>query len=54
MFCSYARKKGESQTWEMTIQQMCDKILSIPEDAITEVHIVGGVHPYRCLYLEWD
>ncbi|MCK9562352.1 MAG: aminofutalosine synthase MqnE [Bacteroidales bacterium] len=49
VFCSYARKKGESQTWEMTIQQMCDKILSIPEDAITEVHIVGGVHPDRGL-----
>jgi len=33
----------------MDIQEMCDVILSIPENAITEVHIVGGVHPERGL-----
>lgn len=45
-FCSYSREyKHKEEGWELTKQQMMDKVLSYPEDAVTEVHIVGGVHP---------
>lgn len=45
-FCSYSRlyaKKEEG--WELSIDQMLDIVKSYDEKPITEVHIVGGVHP---------
>ena len=45
-FCSYSRLlKKRNEGWEYSIEQMLDKIKSYNEDSITEVHIVGGVHP---------
>lgn len=49
-FCSYSRKKGESGSWEFTIEQMADKVKKESEKGITEVHIVGGVHPDKDIY----
>ena len=49
-FCSYSRKKGESGSWEFTIEQMVDKVKNESKKGITEVHIVGGVHPDKALY----
>lgn len=46
-FCSYSKKKGDPLCWEMSIDEMLDVITKIPEHSITEVHIVGGVHPDR-------
>lgn len=48
-FCSYSRKKGDALCWEMSIDEMIDLLINIPENSITEVHIVGGVHPDRDL-----
>jgi len=45
-FCSYYKKKGEDG-WEFSREQMLDKVREMDAD-ITEVHIVGGVHP------KWD
>lgn len=45
-FCSYSRlyaKKDEG--WELSIDQMLDIVKSYDDKPITEVHIVGGVHP---------
>ncbi len=45
-FCSYSRlyaKKEEG--WEMTIDQMLHIVKKYDGQPITEVHIVGGVHP---------
>jgi aminodeoxyfutalosine synthase len=45
-FCSYSRlyaKKEEG--WELSIDQMLDIVKSYDDKPITEVHIVGGVHP---------
>ena len=45
-FCSYSRlyaKKEEG--WELSIDQMLDIVKSYDGKPITEVHIVGGVHP---------
>lgn len=52
LFCSYRRRKGERESWEYSIEKM----LQIAENAlqkdpkITELHIVGGVHPDRDLH----
>lgn len=51
-FCSYSRllkQKGDENAWEMTDAQMLDMVKNHKED-ITEVHIVGGVHPKMDLY----
>jgi len=48
-FCSYSKKKGDPLCWEMSIEQMLEILEKTPQDSITEVHIVGGVHPDRGL-----
>ncbi len=45
-FCSYSKlyaKKDEG--WELSIDQMLDIVKTYDGKPITEVHIVGGVHP---------
>lgn len=49
-FCSYSRKQGEQGSWEFTIEQMADKVKNESRKGITEVHIVGGVHPDKDIY----
>src|SRR4051812_36602634 len=45
-FCSYSRLyANRNEGWELSIDQMLDIVKSYDEKAITEVHIVGGVHP---------
>ena len=45
-FCSYSRTfQLAEDAWELTGGQMLDKVKSYDGIAITEVHIVGGVHP---------
>ena len=45
-FCSYSRLlKHKQEGWEMTEEEILDKVRSYDEQPITEVHIVGGVHP---------
>ena len=45
-FCSYSRLlKEKSQGWEYSIDEMVEMVKKYKEDEITEVHIVGGVHP---------
>jgi aminodeoxyfutalosine synthase len=45
-FCSYSRQyKHREEGWELGIGQMLDKVKSYDGQPVTEVHIVGGVHP---------
>jgi len=45
-FCSYSRVYAHrDEGWEMTQQQMLDIVRSYDGKPVTEVHIVGGVHP---------
>ncbi len=45
-FCSYSRVyKHRDEGWELTQQQMLDIVKSYENQPVTEVHIVGGVHP---------
>jgi len=49
-FCSYRRKKGEEGCWELGIGEMVELAESHALNGITEIHIVGGVHPDRDVY----
>lgn len=45
-FCSYSRLiKKRSEGWELTLDEMMDKIKEYDHQPVTEVHIVGGVMP---------
>ncbi len=45
-FCSYSRLyANKEEGWELTMEQMMDIVRSYDGKPITEVHIVGGVHP---------
>lgn len=45
-FCSYSRLyANREEGWELSIDQMLDIVKSYDGKPVTEVHIVGGVHP---------
>src|SRR5882724_735918 len=45
-FCSYSRLYAHrDEGWELSEQQMLDIVKSYDGKPVTEVHIVGGVHP---------
>ncbi len=54
LFCSYRRGKGAPDAWDHSIEEMLNVARSYVGRGITEVHIVGGVHPDHTLgfYLE--
>lgn len=50
-FCSYSKDyKHREDGWELTIEEMLEKVRSYPQGSITEVHVVGGVHPKMDLH----
>lgn len=45
-FCSYSRLYAHKEEgWELSIDQMVDIVKNYDGKPVTEVHIVGGVHP---------
>ena len=44
-FCSFARKKRDADGFELSIPQMVEKAREALKLGITELHIVGGLHP---------
>ena len=44
-FCSFRRPKGSSEAWDMSMEQVEQVVRSYQGKGVTEVHIVGGVHP---------
>lgn len=44
-FCSFARKKRDADGFELSIPQMVAKAREALKLGITELHIVGGLHP---------
>jgi len=50
-FCSYSRLlKQKEEGWELSEEQILDKVRSYDNIPVTEVHIVGGVHPKMGLH----
>ena len=54
-FCSFYRKRGEAGAYEMSADQVVDVARKAYEGGATEVHVVGGLHPWRKLdyYLDF-
>ncbi len=44
-FCSYHKPEGDPESWEFSHDEMLDIVKRFDNKAVTEVHIVGGVHP---------
>lgn len=54
-FCSYSRLlKHKMEGWEYSAEQMLDIVKGYKGKPITEVHIVGGVHPKMGLHFFGD
>ncbi len=54
LFCSYRRGKGAPDAWDHSLEELFETARGYVGRGITEVHIVGGVHPDHDLgfYLE--
>ena len=44
-FCSYHKPEGDPESWELSHEEMLSIVKSYDSKSVTEVHIVGGVHP---------
>ena len=51
-FCSYSHHQSK-ESWELSVDEMVKTVVSLGND-ITEVHIVGAVHPGRDIYYYAD
>ena len=45
-FCSFYRKRGEEGAYEMSVEQVIATAKKAADSGATEVHIVGGLHPW--------
>jgi aminodeoxyfutalosine synthase len=50
VFCSYRRDEGEQGSWDYSIEELLEQCRKYQGSGVTEVHIVGGVHPQRDVY----
>lgn len=53
-FCSYHKQADDPASWEYSHDEMLEKVKSFDTKDITEVHIVGGVHPLHDLHYYCD
>lgn len=44
-FCSYHKPEGDRDSWEYSHEEMLGIVKTFDNKNVTEVHIVGGVHP---------
>ncbi|MBT3208222.1 MAG: aminofutalosine synthase MqnE [Bacteroidetes bacterium] len=49
-FCSYRRRKGEDGSWDYSVYEMLNTAKKYIGKNVSEVHIVGGVHPQYDLF----
>ncbi len=47
-FCAFSRKKGDPLSFELSEEEILDKIRTNGND-LTEIHVVGGCHPEKPL-----
>ena len=48
-FCSFRRRDGDPDAWTMSVDEVEARAAELRSADITEVHIVGGVHPNHSL-----
>jgi aminodeoxyfutalosine synthase len=46
-FCAFARKRGQEGAYEFTIDQIRTEARKAEESGATEMHVVGGLHPWH-------
>lgn len=44
-FCSFARKKRDADGFQYSVEEIVEKARSVLPMGVTELHIVGGLHP---------
>lgn len=44
-FCAFGKEKGDPEAYEMSVEEVVDKVRERKDEPIREVHIVGGLHP---------
>ncbi|HPA17156.1 MAG TPA: aminofutalosine synthase MqnE [Verrucomicrobiae bacterium] len=44
-FCAFARRRREPGAWEYTLPEMVELARKAAREGVTELHIVGGLHP---------
>lgn len=49
-FCSYHKHEGDPESWEYSHEEMLEIVRGFDNKPVTEVHIVGGVHPSYDIY----
>ncbi len=49
-FCSYHKKDGDPESWEHSHDEIMDIIKGFDDRPVSEIHIVGGVHPHHDLH----
>ncbi len=47
LFCSYSRNINEDGAWEYSLDDITRMVSAYRDKDVTEIHIVGGVHPSR-------
>ncbi|OMH40461.1 aminofutalosine synthase MqnE [Desulfurobacterium indicum] len=47
-FCAFRKNKGDEGAYELSIDEVVGKVKEHVDKGITEIHIVGGLHP------DWD
>lgn len=44
-FCAFGKKKGHDLAYEMSVDEVKDKVRERLDEPISEIHMVGGIHP---------
>lgn len=44
-FCAFGKEKGAERAYEMTVEEVKGKVRARLDEPITEIHMVGGIHP---------
>lgn len=53
-FCSYRRPAGAPDAWDYSVEEIMKQVDAHCRNGVTEIHIVGGVHPHKDLYYYAD
>ena len=43
--CAFAKDSGEKGSYTMSIEEVVNKAVQFADQGVTEIHIVGGIHP---------
>ncbi len=44
-FCAFGREKGDELAYEMSVEDVQEKVRQRLDEPIVEIHMVGGIHP---------